>query len=110
MVIKNKSKDIILSDNTIEAKTFMQKNFGLILHQTPITMIFHTRFGIHTFFMSYPIDVLVLDKKGKVVKFKKNLLANKIFLWNPKYNTVIELPKNTLDKTQTSINDVIIFD
>jgi len=72
-------------------------------------MLFRTRFGIHTIGMKYAIDVLILDKKNKVVAIKKNLEPNKIFLWNPAFNTVLELPAGTINKTKTEIKDLLSF-
>jgi uncharacterized membrane protein (UPF0127 family) len=102
MTIKNESTGAILSDNTIVAKTWKQKTFGLILAKKGSSMLFKTRSGIHTFFMKYPIDVLVLDKDSKVVDLKHELKPNRIFIWNVKYDTIIEFPPKTLGKTNIS--------
>jgi uncharacterized membrane protein (UPF0127 family) len=107
MTIKNDSKNSVLSTHAVIAKTWKQKTFGLILAPKGTAMLFKTRSGIHTFFMKYPIDVLVLDKDNKVVAVKHELKPNRIFLWNVKYDTIIEFPNKTLDKT--SINNNISF-
>ena len=109
MVIKNETKKTILSDNAIIAKSFIQKTFGLILEKKADAMIFQTRFGIHTFFMKYPIDVLILDKQKRVVKMKVSLKPNSIYLWNPKFETVIELTEETIQKTKTEFFDHISY-
>ena len=106
MVIKNKTTGKILATDAIKAETYFQKTFGLIFSK-PKTMIFRTRFGIHTFFMRYPIDVLVLDKENKVAAIKENLKPNRIFLWNIKHEILIEFPPETLP--QTKIGDQISF-
>ncbi len=61
-------------------------------------VLFRTRFGIHTFGMRFPIDVLVLDSKNVVVVLKKQLNPNRIFIWNPRFDTVIELPEGEIEK------------
>ena len=66
-----------------------------------------TRFGIHTFGLKYPIDVLILDNGNKVVFLKKNLMPWRIFLWNPIYDKVLELPQGTIDKKKIKINDAV---
>lgn len=109
MVIKNETKKTVLSNNAIIANSFKQKAFGLILEKKADAMIFQTRFGIHTFFMKQPIDVLVLDNLKKVVKIKENLKPNSIFLWNPKYDLVIELPKETVKKIKIEIGNIVNF-
>jgi uncharacterized membrane protein (UPF0127 family) len=99
MTIKNESKETILSSHLVIAKTWKQKAFGLIIAKKGTSMLFKTRSGIHTFFMRYPIDVLVLDKENKVAALKHELKPNRIFLWNIKYTTIIEFQSGTLDKT-----------
>lgn len=77
---------------TKQAKSIKDYTFGLLLEENRNGLLIKTRFGIHTFFMKFPIDVYVLDKNLKVVKVKKNLKPNRMFFWNPKYNMVVELP------------------
>lgn len=69
---------------------------GLLGAKKPYGVFFNTRFGIHTFFMKFPIDVLVLDKEHKAVMLKKSLKPYRIFLWNPKFDKVLELPEGTI--------------
>lgn len=109
MTVKNLTKKTILAKNAINATTWREKSFGLILHKKPTTMIFQTRFGIHTFFMRYPIDVLILDNQHRVAAMKKNLKPNRIFLWNYQYEIVIELPQGTVERTKTKIGDVVSY-
>jgi uncharacterized membrane protein (UPF0127 family) len=73
-------------------KSIKDRTFGLIGHNVPEPVMFFTRFGIHSFGLKFPIDVLILDKNNKVVKFAKNLKPNHLFFWPPKFNKVLELP------------------
>ena len=57
-----------------------------------------TRFGIHTLGLKFPIDALVLDSQKKVVAFKESLYPNRIFIWNPRFNIVLEMPIGTIQK------------
>ncbi len=109
MIIRNETNKTVLSTNAIKATTFKHKSFGLIIAKKGTAMIFQTRFGIHTFFMNYPIDVVILNKQNTVVSIKKNLLPNKIFLWNPKYATIIELPEGSLAVSQTDQGNKLSF-
>lgn len=83
---------------------------GLIGEKSAESIYFQTRFGIHTFGLRFPIDVLILDSQGTVVKTKKNMGRNRIFLWNPKFNTVIELPKGTIERKKIRIGAEINID
>lgn len=81
-----------------EAKNIKEKVQGLIGREKPDSLMIKTHFGIHTFGLKFPIDVLILNDKNKVMSLKKNLLPNRVFLWNPLYEKVIELPIGTIDK------------
>lgn len=105
MKLINKSNNQILANDLREAKFFLDKLLGLMNKSNPRSMLFKTRFGIHSFFLKDGIDVLVLDSNYKVVKAKENLRPNKLFIWNPRFFWVIELPRDTLKKTNTKLGD-----
>ena len=79
-------------------ETLKEKTLGLIGREKVTPVIFETRFGIHTFGLKVPIDVLILDSQKKVVVLKESLFPNRIFLWNPRDKIVLELPKRTIKK------------
>ncbi len=86
---------------TIHAKnaaTFLEKSKGLLGEKSPFAIFFQTRWGIHTFGMAFPIDVLILNEANSIVALKKHLKTNHIFLWNPRYKKVLELPSGTIQK------------
>lgn len=92
-----------------KAKNLSEKVMGLIGKNKPISFMIRTRFGIHTFGLKFPIDVLILGKKNKVVSLKENLMPKRIFLWNPMYDKVLELPLGTILKKKIKINDEIFL-
>lgn len=67
------------------------------------TVYLETRWGIHTFFMKYPIDVFVLDDKDKVVKVKRNLKPWRVFFWNPRYYRVLETPVGKIKSPESNL-------
>ena len=76
---------------------------GLLNAKKAYPVMIQTRFGIHTFGMRFAIDVLILDKNNKVVKFSKNLNPNQIFLWNPAFDKVVELPAGEIERKKIKI-------
>lgn len=110
MIIKNITKQTILSKNITFLTTEKEKLKGLIGEKIPKAVIFQTRFGIHTFFMKFPIDILVLDKNRRIAVIKQSLKPNRIFLWNPLFSTVIELPIGTVKETNTHRGDIVFFE
>lgn len=90
-----------------EAKSFVDRLFGLINPNNPRVMFFETRFGIHTFFLKKPIDVLVLDDNYLVKKKKCSLTPWSMFFYPPKYKYVLELPKGYIDAKKIKLDDRI---
>jgi len=107
-MIENKTKKTIIAENFSKKGAF-GKIRGLLGEKIPQAIVFNTRFGIHTFFLQFPIDLIILDKNSTVVDFKKGLKPNRIFFWNIKFDTVIELPNGTLEKSKTETGDTILL-
>lgn len=97
----------MISLSVKETKNLKEKIQGLIGKDKPQALLIRTRFGIHTFGLKLPIDVVILDRKNKVVKIKKSIKPNNIFLWNPLYDKVIELPIGTIDQKKIKIHVTI---
>lgn len=88
-------------------KTWKEKVVGLLNSPKAHPVLLHTRSGIHTFGMKFPIDVLILDRNDKVIKMKKLLTPGNIFLWSPLYDQVVELPAGEIEKNSIKIGDSI---
>ena len=65
--------------------------------------------SLHMFFVFYPIDVLFLNKNKKVVQLKENFKPFKIIIPKKPAKYIIELPNNTIKKTNTKIGDILSF-
>lgn len=87
-----------------KATNLKDKVAGLIGKEKPESLMLKTHFGIHTFGLKFPIDVLILNNENKVVSIKEYLKPNRIFLWNPMYEKVLELPNGTIKKRAIKIN------
>ncbi len=83
----------------IELKTFSERTVGLIGAEVPGGAYFRTRWGIHTFGMKFPIDVIIADENFRLRSIKKSLPPGKIFFWNPLFSNVFELPAGTVNAT-----------
>ena len=74
-MIKNITKNIILSKEYLECKTILQKAKGLMLSK-PKVLIFPFNkpqiVPLHMWFVFFPIDVLYLDKNKKIVEIIHN--------------------------------------
>ncbi|GDX61770.1 hypothetical protein LBMAG33_0800 [Candidatus Levyibacteriota bacterium] len=78
-----------------------------LIGRKPEPFFLQTRWGIHTFFLKFPIDVIIMDKEYRVVKIKEKISPNNIFFWNPLYNNVMELPNGFILKKGISLFDKI---
>lgn len=91
----------------INAKGLIQKSAGLIGKKKAVPLFFSTRFGIHSFGVNFPIDVLVMDEHYKVVKMKSPLKRNAFFFWNPRYKYILELPYGTISRLKIKPGSLI---
>ena len=90
-------------------RTLAEKSVGLIGAAPVYPVFFTTRWGIHTFGVLSPIDVLILDKNNRVVSICQNMKPNRIFFWNPVYDRVVELPPGTITKKGITPGSQIAF-
>ena len=65
--------------------------------------------GVHTFGMKFPIDVVFLNKKKKILKIRPNMVRSRIAL-SLRAHSVLELPAGTLDATGTVAGDQLQFE
>jgi uncharacterized protein len=110
--VHNPSRDTTLADRAQIADTSKTRKTGLLKHQrlesgeglwiTPCE-------GVHTVGMKFPIDVLFLDKKRKVVKIRAAMPRWRMAmsLWA---HSVLELPSGTVAATKTSAGDQLEFE
>lgn len=63
--------------------------------------------GVHTFAMRFPIDVLYLDGRKRVVHIEENLRPWRIAKVSLRAASVLELPGDTLRSHQTAVGDEI---
>lgn len=90
MKLTNVSKEnLILADEIVEANTFFKRAQGLIGKKNlpdHIAWWFKKTPTVHTCFMSFPIDVVFVDRKMKVTQIVRNLKPWRVTfpssLWN----------------------------
>jgi len=110
MRIINLTKNTLLADEAKMANTFFTRLIGLLNRNSlrkGEALILTPSNCIHSFFMRFTIDVLFLDKTGRVIAA---LPAFKPFRLSPIYFnscTTVELPENTLKLSQTQPGDII---
>ena len=110
-MIKNTSKNKVLSSKAKYAKSLFSKALGLMFKdEGDYGLVFNfyieNNKSVHTYFMKFPIDILFLDSNNKVTKIYKNVKPWRSNVFG-KGKYVIELPAGKSFNTQ--IGDVIRF-
>jgi uncharacterized membrane protein (UPF0127 family) len=65
--------------------------------------------GVHTFGMKFPIDVIFLNRKRKVLKIRPNMVRGRIS-FSLRAHSVLELPSGRLGETGTVAGDQLEFE
>lgn len=95
------------------ADSFVERAFGLI-PRTELAIgeglrLTHTS-SITMWFMRFAIDVLFVDKAGKVVKISERLAPWTAAVWALQASDVLELPAGTAKATGTQVGDELVFE
>jgi uncharacterized protein len=110
--VRNQSRGTMLADRAGIANTSQTRKTGLLKHDrlergdglwiTPCE-------GVHTAGMKFPIDVLFLNKKRKVVKIRAAMPRWRmaLCLWA---HSVLELPSGMAAETATAAGDQLEFE
>jgi uncharacterized membrane protein (UPF0127 family) len=64
--------------------------------------------SIHMWFMRFPIDVIFLDKKNRVVGLKANVKPWGM-AWSWRGVKTLELPVGAIASTRTQLGDIVAF-
>ena len=67
------------------------------------------RVDLHMFFVFFPIDVLFLDKKRRVIEIKHNFLPFTFYLSGKKAGYAVELPARTILDRRIRVGDRLEF-
>jgi uncharacterized protein len=110
--IRNQSRDTLVADRADIADTSAKRRTGLLKHtglEPGEGLWIAPCEAVHTIGMKFPIDVLFLDKKKKVLKIKPAMprwrMAVSLFA-----HSVLELPSGRAAQTQTSAGDQLEFE
>ena len=64
--------------------------------------------SIHTFFMSFPIDIVYLTKDDVITKTVSNLRSFSLSIGGPQARTAVELPSGTVAQLKLGAGDQVI--
>lgn len=111
--VLNASKGTLLGQFVTVADTMLRRVVGLLgrtgLEPSAGMLIIPSQ-AVHTIAMRFPIDVLFLDRKGRVVHVRSELLPNRITGLHWKARCVLELPAGVIARTSTSVGDQLLIE
>ncbi len=110
--VLNKTRNACLASETEIAQSLFRRMKGLIGRSaqafTPGNGLWIVPSnGIHTFGMSFPIDVAYLDSREQVLKLYHRLAPFRIAAPMLRARSILELPAGILAQTHTKVGDVL---
>lgn len=110
MKVYNSSKNNLIADEVKVAQNFFTRSFGLLLRKSLSSnegLIIRPCRSIHTFFMKFPIDVLFVNSKNRIVALYKNVKPYKILPIHLNSFYVVELPSGSISAMSIEKGDLI---
>ncbi len=106
----NQTRQAVLIDQGTVAASVWARMKGLLGHR-PLKpgegLLIPGEKAIHTFGMSFPIDVLFLDRQGRVVHLHHTMVPLRASPFVFRAANVLEMPAGTLKQTGTQVGDEI---
>ncbi len=113
MVITNVTRQVQLATRAWVADNFWTRGRGLIARaplQPGEALVIQPCKGVHTWFMSYPIDVIYVDSTDRVVDIDEAMRPWRLGRPRPRARYVIELPAGTVQRTGTQVGDQLALE
>ena len=112
MRVRNATRGVPLGDRIDVADTSAKRRTGLLKHTGLAEgegLWIAPCEAVHTFGMKFPIDVVFVSRKRRVLKVRKEMDRRGIALclWA---QSVLELPPGTVDRTGTQKGDQLEFE
>jgi len=112
-MITNKTKKTIMAEKETIISSFFGKVIGFMFSFSPRPLVFafnrESKQQLHMMFVFFPIDLIFLDAKMKVVELKGNFKPFTFYNSKQKAKYVIELSAGMIKKSRTGIGDLVTF-
>lgn len=108
----NMTKNSLIGADIKVANTSFTRLVGLIGRKKlePGTGLYITpSSGVHTFGMSFPIDVVALNRKQQVVKLWHRLPPFRLTSVSLKVHSVLELPAGEIGRCRIDVGDQLVL-
>jgi uncharacterized membrane protein (UPF0127 family) len=112
MIVKNPNRESVLGEAIEVALTASQRVRGLLGRdclEDGQGLLFKNCSSLHTFFMHFPIDIVFMDKKGKVLKVAVEVRPFKLVAAPFRAFYALELPTGAIIRSATKVGDFLAF-
>jgi hypothetical protein len=113
MKIFNQTRKTILADKAVIADSVFKRTAGLLGEKAFVygqALVLKPCKSVHTYFMSFPIDLVFVDKNNTVVKTVTRLKPFRLSPICLKSRFVIELPIGAIKITSTASGDQLTLE
>lgn len=110
--IANVTRGTVIADRCRVASSMLDRIVGLLATPEVLPgegLLIERTQSIHMFFMRYPIDVVFVDKAGRVTRTVSRLKQWRVVWWARGARDCIELRAGALDGTGTERGDQLAF-
>src|ERR1043166_5383378 len=112
MIVRNSSRDSVLGEAIEVADSAVRRVKGLLGRECLEDgqgLLFKQASSLHTFFMRFPIDILFIDKTGKVLRSRPHVAPFKLVAAPLRAFYALELPAGAINKSNTKVGDRMLF-
>ena len=114
MPVKNVTRNTIIASRSKIADSAVSRAVGLMFSKpTQAAMVLkfakETPVSLHTFFVFFPIDIILADGGLRVVELLKAMPPFSTYSARQKARFVVEVPSGTIAKSKTRVGDRLTF-
>ena len=114
MGVKNVTRKSVIATRSKIADSVLGRSIGLMFSlPTDAAKVLKfpsdSQVSLHMFFVFFPIDVILVDSRRKVVELIEGFAPFTTYSARKKATFVIEVPSGTVRKSRTKVGDEIAF-
>ena len=114
MAVKNVTRNTIIALRSRIADSALGRAAGLMFSKpTEAAMVLkfakETAISLHTFFVFFPIDIILADSELRVVELLREMPPFSTYSAKQKAKFVVEVPGGTIAKSKTKVGDRLTF-